>query len=422
MLAFRFLAHFAQEDFVCLLHSNNFIFDSYGEYEWIAAAGIAKKYMPEFSDDAFAELEKFNKENSDWKFGFLSYDLKNQIENLHSENTCTIQFPLMQFVIPQVLLVKHKSGKLQMGMYQNNDFHVVSELFEQIEKAEIQSSSLQSIELKTRTTKKEYIQHVNSLLRYIQRGDIYEANYCQEFFAEDVTINPIQVFYSLMQLSPNPFSAFLKTGDKYILSASPERFLKKKGLQLISQPIKGTVKRGKSIEEDEHQKQVLLQSEKNRAENVMIVDLVRNDLSHFASKASVKVEELFGLYSFPQVHHLISTVSCLLQKDSDTWQAVKKAYPMGSMTGAPKVSAMQLIEQHEDFARGVFSGSIGYIDTEDNFDFNVVIRSIFYDASKKYLSCPVGGAITHYSQAEDEYQECLHKIEGMLASLRGENK
>ncbi|MCH7535945.1 MAG: anthranilate synthase component I family protein [Bacteroidetes bacterium] len=250
------------------------------------------------------------------------------------------------------------------------------------------------------------IQKVGQIKEHIQQGDIYEMNFCQEFYADNAVIDPVEVYMGLNEKSPAPFSCFYKFKEKFLISSSPERFLKKTGNKIISQPIKGTVKRGKSDVEDVVLKEILAGNAKEQSENVMIVDLVRNDLSRSARLGTVEVEELFGIYSFEQVHHMISTVSAELKDDIHLVDVIKNAFPMGSMTGAPKVSSMKLIEKYEESKRGLFSGSIGYITPSGDFDFNVVIRSILYNEANQYVSFTTGSAITINSNAEKEYEEC----------------
>jgi para-aminobenzoate synthetase component 1 len=275
-----------------------------------------------------------------------------------------------------------------------------------------------NINITSRFNKQEYLQAVQSLQQHIQRGDCYEINFCQEFFAEQASIDPLSVYATLTEISPNPFTAFYKTNDKYLLCASPERYLKKTGSRIISQPIKGTWDRDiDNASRDEEKKQQLFNSSKDRSENVMIVDLVRNDLSRICEESSVHVDELFGIYSFPQVHQMISTVSGQLKKELHWTDAICSTFPMGSMTGAPKKRVMELIEQYERTRRGVFSGAVGYVTPQRDFDFNVVIRSIFYNAANKYLSYQAGSAITFYSNAEKEYEECLLKAAAIKKSL-----
>jgi para-aminobenzoate synthetase component 1 len=242
-------------------------------------------------------------------------------------------------------------------------------------------------------------------------------NFCQEFFVENLEINPLETYSKLIEISPTPFSVFYKNENKYLISASPERFLKKIGTKIISQPIKGTIKRGENAEIDLQLRTQLECDEKERSENIMIVDLVRNDLSKTAKQASVKVEELCGIYSFKQVHQMISTISSEIDQETHFVDVIKSMFPMGSMTGAPKIEAMKLIEKFEKTKRGLYSGAVGYINPQGDFDFNVVIRSILYNLDKKYLSFSVGSAITAKSIAESEYDECLLKTEAIKKVL-----
>jgi para-aminobenzoate synthetase component I len=273
------------------------------------------------------------------------------------------------------------------------------------------------IQVQPLVTKTRYIEQVNKLKKHIQRGDIYEINYCVEFRAENVKLDPVSFFSRLYHLTKAPFSCLYKTGERYIFSASPERFLQRTGSRIISQPIKGTIKKGASPEENEKLKHTLLHSQKERSENVMITDLVRNDLSRLAKKGTVHVDELCGIYSFETVHQMISTISCELKEGISLKDILLATFPMGSMTGAPKISAMKFIRQFESMERGAYSGSIGYFKDAQNFDMNVVIRSIIYDAQNQRLCFSVGSAITHYSNSEDEYNECLLKADALLKAL-----
>ncbi|MDC1244897.1 anthranilate synthase component I family protein, partial [Crocinitomicaceae bacterium] len=195
---------------------------------------------------------------------------------------------------------------------------------------------------------------------------------------------------------------------------SPERFIKKNGSNLLAQPIKGTARRGENDTEDKFLFKSLRNDPKERAENIMIVDLMRNDLSKVAEKNSVKVDELCEIYSFETVHQMISTVSCKVKKQYSFVDILKATFPMGSMTGAPKIRAMELIEKYEDFKRGLYSGSVGYIAPNGDFDFNVIIRTMIHNKNLKTLSCSVGSAITIKSDAEKEFEECQIKIKKMI--------
>lgn len=357
------------------------------------------------------------KKNS-WQFGFVSYDYKNQIEpQLHSNNSDFIQFATKHFFTPELLfeiLDNEVSIYFEPENYNEDE---VNEIVQQISKVELSSRPYVSVNITPRLTKNEYLEKVKALKKHIQLGDIYEVNFCQEFYAENIEVDPIQLYFKLNEKSPTPFSCFVKQDDKYLISASPERFIQKKEKQLISQPIKGTIKRGANNVEDEQLKQQLQKDVKERSENIMIVDLVRNDLAKIAANNSVKVDELCGIYTFPQVHQMISTISAELKEQKDFEAIIKAMFPMGSMTGAPKIRAMELIEEYETSKRGLYSGTVGFIDPFGNFDFNVVIRSILYNSTNHYLSFFVGGAITNLSDPEKEYEECLLKAKAMLEVL-----
>jgi para-aminobenzoate synthetase component 1 len=267
-------------------------------------------------------------------------------------------------------------------------------------------------------SKEEYIQKFDVIKENIQLGNCYEMNFCHEFYTESIKIDPWKTYQNVNELTNAPFSCFFKKNKQFILSASPERFLKKEGNKITSQPIKGTAKRGRTKEEDTRIKYELENNQKERAENVMIVDLVRNDLSKTAKTASVKVEELCKVYSFDTVHQMISTVTSQIEKTTHCVDVLKSTFPMGSMTGAPKIAAMKLIEKLETTKRGVYSGAVGYFTPEQDFDFNVIIRSILYDSKRENISFMVGGAITIKANAEQEYQETLLKAEALLKVLQ----
>ena len=359
-----------------------------------------------------------NIKDGDWQFGFVSYDYKNQIEiQLSSENVDNVLFAEKHFFSPELLFV---ISDTEVEVHYEITFYTedqIAKLFSEITKIELVSTPNQNVKITPRLTKTAYLDKVKALKQHIQLGDIYEVNFCQEFYAEQVEINPINLYHKLNQKSPTPFSCFVKHKDNYLLCASPERFIKKSGYEIISQPIKGTIKRGQTETEDEVLKEQLKKDPKEHAENIMIVDLVRNDLSKIAQKDSVNVDELCGIYTFPQVHQMISTVSAKIEKGVEFNTIINATFPMGSMTGAPKIRAMELIEEYETTKRGLYSGAVGYVDFNGDFDFNVVIRSIAYNQKNKYLSYMVGGAITALSDPEKEYEECLLKAKAMLEVL-----
>ncbi|WP_295672117.1 anthranilate synthase component I family protein [uncultured Mucilaginibacter sp.] len=396
-------------DVLCCLDSNNFT-DTYSRFDVLIAAGV-KAELTADAGTAFDQLEEFRTKNSGWMTGFFGYDLKNEIEKLTSENIDKLNFPDLYFFVPRYTICINGNNVEICGDDEQ-------EIFDKIVKLPVDlPPGLPNIEIKSRFDNKEYLASVKIIQQHILRGDIYVTNFCQEFYAEDADIDPLAVYLKLNEISPNPFSAFFKWKTNYILCASPERFLAKRGGKLISQPIKGTAKRGKNEAEDDAIKRELRNQTKEQQENVMIVDLVRNDLTKSAKPGTVKTEELFGVYSFNQVHQMISTVVCEQQPDVTDVAAIKNAFPMGSMTGAPKISAMQLMEQFEHSKRGVYSGAIGYFAPDGDFDFNVVIRTLLYNQKTKYLSFHAGSAITFLAEAEKEYEECLLKTQAILEAL-----
>lgn len=349
----------------------------------------------------------------EWAFGHLSYELQHPAHQLSLSKEDKIGFPLFYFFHPQVVL---EVGSNQVTIHGTHPEKIFAEIV--ATPFESKASAPSAIAVNPSLSKEAYMQKIRQLQAHIQRGDCYEINFCQEFSASGVDIDPFACFENLMRVSPNPFSAFYRLHDKYLLCASPERFLAKKGGRVYSQPIKGTSKRNlQSAAEDDKLKQALRQSQKEQSENVMVVDLVRNDLTKICREASVKVDELFGVYSFPQVHQLISTVSGEVKEDLCFSNIVEALFPMGSMTGAPKHRVMQLIDEYEVSSRGIFSGSVGYIHPDGDFDFNVVIRSIMYNATRQFLSYQVGSGITIYSDAEQEWEECMVKAEAIRQVL-----
>ena len=396
-------------DVFCYLDSNNFS-DPYSKFDALIAVGV-KDEVTAHAGNAFDELEQFRKKHPGWMTGFFGYDLKNETEKLSSSNQDQLHFPDLYFFAPQhIILIKGN----EIEIIADDPLHI----FDSIEQQKPGfANQTPAINIQSRFNKTEYLNVVNKIKEHINRGDIYVTNFCQEFFAENATLDPLSIFLKLNEISPNPFSALFKWNDNYILCASPERFLARRDNKLISQPIKGTAKRGENTVEDESIKQELRNHTKELQENVMIVDLVRNDLTRSAKQGTVKTEELFGIYSFKHIHQMISTVVCELEDDISVIQAIKNSFPMGSMTGAPKISAMQLMEQYERSRRGVYSGAIGYFSPDNDFDFNVVIRTLLYNQKAKYLSFHAGSAITYHADAEKEYEECLLKARAILEVL-----
>ncbi|MBL7741573.1 MAG: anthranilate synthase component I family protein [Chitinophagaceae bacterium] len=376
--------------------------------ECIVAAGIRRKIIAADAD-ALDHLQQFIDEKKTWLFGHLNYDLPVQQDMPVSAGSDLINFPQLFFFEPEILI---RLNETEMTIEADDP----ADIFETISSWQTEEGIDRETRLpvQSRMEKEEYLSVIRQLQKHILRGDCYEINFCQEFFAGEAVIDPFRVYQKLTEISPNPFSALYRLNDKWLICASPERFLMKKGNTVLSQPIKGTSKRipGNAVLDKQSSEQ-LFHSDKDRSENVMVVDLVRNDLSKICEEGTVQVDELYGIYSFPQVHQMISTVSGTLKRNVSFTEMIRATFPMGSMTGAPKKRVMELIAQYEKTKRGIFSGTVGYISPHGDFDFNVVIRSIMYNATVRYLSFQAGSGITFYSDPEKEWEECMLKAEAI---------
>ncbi len=399
---------------ICCFMNNHQYKNAYSVYDCIAAANAGDLFLPK--KNKLLQLHSFTQQHrSNWLFGHVGYDVKNEIEGLATSHPDKLNFPDVFFFQPKTVLLL-RGNVLTIESETEKPEDVYQNVMENGFQHDV--AIHKKLHLQQRISKDEYINIINKIKQHILRGDCYEMNFCIEFFSEEVHINPAEIYNHLSQISPTPFSVFYKLNDKYALCASPERFMQKQNSRLISQPIKGTAKRILNNEAlDNEAKQRLQNSGKNKTENVMIADLVRNDLSKICRRGSVNVSELFGVYSYPQVHQMISTIEGEVDEDINIADALQALFPMGSMTGAPKRRVMQLIDEYERSKRGLYSGSIGYISPENNWDFNVVIRTILYNKSTRYLSFQTGGAITFGSDAEEEYNECLLKGEAMKRAL-----
>lgn len=403
----KFLAGYARRfDMSIILDSNSHIYARgdylYKKYDLIA--GFANKSDGSEMMTNLKDLTEIDSSLDHWYLGYITYDIKNSIETLQSKNPDHLKWPELLFFKPSILFLI-RNNKLEVN-YNNRNF-ILQDFLDEAYSSITILRQVEDFNLKPRMNKEEYLYCAKKIINHIKRGDIYELNYCQEFY-NNLTIDPYGTYLSINQHSPSPFSAFLKIDNHFLLSASPERFLKKETAKIISQPIKGTAPRGDNKRKDDLYQNYLRTSTKERAENIMITDLVRNDLSKLALKNSVTVEELCGIYAFPHIYQMISTISATI-KPVTFADIIKATFPMGSMTGAPKIKAMQLIENYETVKRGLYSGSVGYIAPGMDFDFNVVIRSLQYDAKKGYLSYMTGSALTALSDMDKEYEECLLK-------------
>jgi len=377
------------------------------KFSELVGVGIQKSMTGESAAD-IPKLKKWLDEADDLVFAYFNYDTKNLLENLKSKNVDAIGFPKFTFVVPEIVMFMNTEQAVCFSFSQ-----MVERDWEKRDDFSNNKSSLQSI------LKSDYLNTVERLKEHIQLGDVYEINYCVKHEIENASIKPFRLFQQLKEASPAPFSCYVADKGRYLMSSSPERFMKKYGGRIISQPMKGTNRR---IVDNEAQKAALRNDKKEVAENVMITDLVRNDLSRSAKKGSVKVDELCGVYEFKHVNQMISTVSAELREDVHPLDAILNAFPMGSMTGAPKIKAMELIDQYEDFSRGLYSGSVGYFTPDLDFDFNVIIRSVLYNEDKKVITFPTGSAITINSNPEKEYEECMLKAEAMRKVLANHAK
>lgn len=398
---------------VVFLDSNEY-HQEYSSYDAVLAVDALTSLKTDYKR-AFEELSAYQQVTKDWLFGYLSYDLKNDTEDLQSANFDGLGFSDLFFFQPKKLFLL-KGNNLEIAYLDMCDDEIEGDL-DEIDRIAINAADDNTINIQQRISKESYLNKVGKMLEHIHLGDIYEANFCMEFFAEEAVINPLVRYNRLNAISEPPFAVYFKNHKQFLLSASPERYLRKEEDKIISQPIKGTARRSSDADEDRRIKEELLLNEKERSENIMIVDLVRNDLSRTAQKGSVEVEELCGAYTFKQVHHLISTVVSRLQEEYNPVDVIKTTFPMGSMTGAPKISAMEIIEKLEETKRGLYSGAVGYFTPTGDFDFNVVIRSILYNEENKYLSFSVGSAITAKAEPEKEYEECLLKANAMRSVL-----
>lgn len=405
--ALRWAEAFAQ---VAYYEPNQITYPYQGFRNFLAVSDV---YRPVTAVDALADLQAATANAENTLCCILSYELKNQVEALTSRHPDRVGFPLIHFFRPEITISYHEAF-IQICSDSDNCGVIFKAIAEQTLATTLFAGPPK---ITPRTSRAEYLQRVQQVQQHIQEGDVYELNLCQEFYAKPVRLDPVAAFAALNNRSPMPFASFYKVNDTYLLCASPERFLKKTGSKLISQPIKGTRRRGQTLAEDAQLRRELATNEKEIAENMMIMDLVRNDLARCSQIGSVQVEEMFQVYSFRQVFQMITTVTSAVRPGVGLAEILRSTFPMGSMTGAPKVRALELIEQYEAFARGLFSGSLGYILPNGDFDFNVVIRSLQWNRATGYLSFAVGSAITHDSVPEQEYAECLLKAEAIRQIL-----
>lgn len=412
------LIRWANQSYDMLWLDSNQHSDKYSSFDGILALDAFTAVRTDITQ-SLEELDDYISNTKDWIFGYIGYDIKNGIEHLSSQNEDNLGFPDIYFFQPQKLFF-FKGDTVELK-YLNMVADEIDLDIEEILNFNFKSEGVKTKpSIQSKISRDAYIDKVNDILAHLKRGDIYEMNFCQEFYlSPHNSFTPIKTFEDLNSISKPPFACYFKHEHLYAICSSPERYLKKQGQKIISQPIKGTAKRGNTLENDLELVAELQSNPKEVSENVMIVDLVRNDLSKISEKNSVNVEELCKIYTFEQVHQMISTISSHLLPETSFSDILKATFPMGSMTGAPKISAMEIIEETESTKRGLYSGCIGYITPEFDFDFNVVIRSILHNSEKQYTSMMVGSAITAKSDPEKEYDECLVKAKALFEVLQG---
>jgi para-aminobenzoate synthetase component I len=427
-------ANAAGVDVFCFLDNQGYPERIAPDVECLMAAGV-RDSCNAAAGVAFARLKNWAGDRREWLFGHFGYDLAAETEPGTADRAADgkgaagkgaagspprpdpIGFPDLFFFVPEIL-IELGPTVIRIGCFEGSG----EAIWSQIERIPVNADPTPDRPpvppFTARFTPAEYRERVASLQRHILRGDCYEINFCQEFYSQPADLDALAAWWSLSRASPNPFSCFYRLNGSYLLCASPERYLKKTGKRLYSQPIKGTSPRYPDRPAaDSASAQDLFHSAKDRSENVMVVDLVRNDLSKVCLPGSVRVEELYGVYSFPQVFQMISTISGTISPDLHWTDAIRETFPMGSMTGAPKHRVVALIDEYERSRRGIFSGAVGYVTPEGDFDFNVVIRSLLYNRDSRYLSYQVGSGITFYSHPEAEYEECLIKARGIREAL-----
>ena len=360
--------------------------------------------------------------------GYLSYDLGNYMENLpRSAKDDLSVYDLYFGLYDHVIIVDHLEEKtyiatpdLDMKKEDEIAIYIENKIIE-AEKNGVDSICYEEKDVKptklvSNFTKKGFEDSVEKVRQYIKSGDIYQANLTQRFSGK-TTLSSYELYRDLRRFSPAPFGAYLNFDDFNILSNSPERFIKCVDKKLETRPIKGTRPRGKNKEEDLKLQEELRNSEKDRAELLMIVDLERNDIGRISKIGSVKVPELFVIEPYANVNHLVATVVGELDDDKDAVDVIKATFPGGSITGAPKIRSMEIIDELEPTQRNVYTGSIGYIGFNGDMDLNIAIRTIVKKEDEVYFQ--VGGGMTWGSNPGEEYQETLDKAQSIMKALRG---
>ncbi|MEI6146353.1 MAG: aminodeoxychorismate synthase component I [Methylococcales bacterium] len=350
--------------------------------------------------------------------GYFSYDLARRLENLPVIAEDAEQIAEMAVGIYQwALIVDHQQQQSVLVGQDCADslWQSLIDQFSQLPTSKPQTAFTVQSDISSNMTQATYTQAFDRIKYYLKEGDCYQVNLTQRFEA-DCAGEPWSAYLKLREQNAAPFSCYLNLPEVQILSSSPERFLKLTQGEVETKPIKGTRPRKQNELEDQEQIASLENSAKDRAENLMIVDLLRNDIGKTCIKGSVKVPVIFEVESYATVHHLVSTVTGLLAEHQHALDLLKSCFPGGSITGAPKIRSMEIIEELEPHRRGVYCGAIGYIGFNGNMDTNIAIRTLVH--ANNTIRCWAGGGIVHDSVAEDEYQESFDKAAAMLALLR----
>jgi len=364
-----------------------------------------------------SEIDQLNvwlKEKTLPVLGYISFEAKKLFEKNTYENCCSDGSELIYFFEPEHIWKEENGIWFSLTEEQPNERSVVEDFLSNYKNIE-HTRKEEKLVFEMLENKQTYFEKIARILEHIQHGNYYETNFCMPLQAKGILNDAFAHFSKMNSTTEAPHAVYFNGENLQLLCTSPERFIQKKGNKIISQPIKGTIKRGANNTEDEENKTLLQTSKKERSENIMIVDLVRNDLSRIAEKASVQVTALCELHTFKTLHHLVSTVEAELPSNITFKEILAATFPMGSMTGVPKISAVQHMEKIEMLDRGLYSGTFGTIEPNGNFDFNVIIRSAIYNKEKKQTTIKVGSAITHASNAEAEYDECLLKAASTLS-------
>ena len=349
--------------------------------------------------------------------GYISYDVCRILEQIPDNSSEDHKISDMKFIFyNNIIIFDLQNNKQYITSLNGNEEEldlIINKIKDtvKLEEQKVKDSNKKFI---SNFNKENYKLAIRKLKDYIVSGDVYIANMTQRFYTES-TEDSFEIYKKLRSINKAPFSAFMNFKDFQIISSSPERFLEINNRMVVTRPIKGTRPRGKTEEEDKKNSLELLNSEKDRAELLMVVDLERNDLSKVCKPHSVKVTELFKLETYATVFHLVSTVEGELKDEVSAVKCIKECFPGGSITGTPKIRSMEIIEELEGLKRNIYTGSIGYFDFRGNADFNIAIRTIIKKDNKAYFG--VGGGITYDSNEEDEYNETLDKAKALMRVL-----